>query len=214
MLLFKIKPTSIYLLTSYLLTSLTNCGPEHRNFHDSNRKNNQNTYQIFSSPDFEKNHYHLLEQEIEKARDFLEHKHTYLRECDCRQSFIRNLSELSSVRHQLDRLTLKYILEQKIQDNPNLLFFGSGELLNELTIISRLMAAGYSPNIYLHDYAYFDERQDLQIEEFLKKIGEGKDFKHHIKNCHKALDEFKLVLNKISDFSTHLRYCEEFYNLL
>lgn len=82
--------------------------------------------------------------------------HYHIKECPCLPGFIRPKKDMSkSLRGKLDLQVRKYMapfLESGV--SPTMIFFGSGRLLNELTVITSMMSMGVSPTIVLVDIEY------------------------------------------------------------
>jgi hypothetical protein len=106
-------------------------------------------------------------------------------ECQCLPGMVRNLDHLErSLRGQIDRKAPEVLSKfKKMSQSPTLLFFGSGMLLNELTIVSSLMSAGIAPRIVLIDHEY-----SFQVG---KKI-EGKP-----EELEAALNKFSVIVARL-----------------
>lgn len=118
---------------------------------------------------------------------FLENNPEALKECQCVKGLKRTCDDLKvSLRGKLDRKATEFLLSHgNIQDSkPVLFFFGSGKLLNEVTIISSLMSKGLSPSVYLIDNEYaFKKRSDMDEKIFKNyaSIIEKQEAKYSVK---------------------------------
>jgi hypothetical protein len=90
-----------------------------------------------------------------------------LSECACITLFTRDISSTSprtNIRDTLDSIAVKYISNK--EKRHKLLFWGSGDLLNEATIVLRLLEEGVDIDITLYDinlifYKYKDDPKGL-----------------------------------------------------
>lgn len=143
-------------------------------------------------------------------------------ECQCRSGFKRQLEHIEdNLRFDLDRKALEYLFPLKSQTNKlNLFFFGSGKLMQELTVIARLAQAGFSIKAHIMDnfYAFYS---DKDFEDKIRRFKENpqeikpewlKDFRWIwnsenmsadeavalFKEHNQAIDQFKFIAEKLS----------------
>lgn len=102
-----------------------------------------------------------------KELSYHKNSNYHIRECPCLPGFVRKKAQM--------QLSLRGLLDTKVQDyvhlyskEPVALFFGSGRLLNELTVVLSMMSLGISPRIILVDIEY--PKNYSQSIDIFKKI--------------------------------------------
>ena len=164
--------------------------------------------------------YSFLKEAIQET------KATHLKECNCMKAFYRDLlgNTDESSRYVLDKKVAEHGLllakEKKIVD---VLFFGSGKLLNELTVVANILASGKSAHVYITDWAYtfWDEKDFPKLLEMMEKNPDKrpenwKNFnfwdpknllvpvKDFLTEHHQAIAEFRILLHKLDEnYGTH-----------
>jgi hypothetical protein len=105
---------------------------------------------------------------------------TQITECDCTRILTRDLESTFPrycIRDIVDKITCKIISRDQIPtEQKKILFWGSGKLLNELTIIMHLLEKGiYNFDIYIYDlaYMYYDIRDNPK--EIMQKLEESSE---------------------------------------
>ena len=108
-----------------------------------------------------------------------------LSECDCMEAITRGNDLSSTLRGVLDQEAVRWLCEDG-KKRLNLLFFASGMLKNETTILAHLMKSGCSVNVFLVDTSY-DSATKFEGERAI-----------HAENAQKALRDFHQVVMDLS----------------
>ena len=139
----------------------------------------------------------------------------YLSECQCLSNFKRDFNKVDlSSRYQLDRLATNYMLKENEDGKTlNLVFFGSGTLLNELTIIAKLSQAGFNLQVHLMDMMYFLHDSD----EAMDKLKYYREHRDEIPE-HQAWDMYYWDMldldGMLEAFEFHYRALDQFQELM
>jgi hypothetical protein len=179
--MYKKTVLTLTLVTAFLFNCGDNCKPEHKSV--NNYLTCEKEVEIYSEVTNELlglpevDHLELVNYD---QNDIRHSSKRHLDECDCIKPFGRDIKKFSSdnhpkkMRYELDRQALKYLYPLKGK-RIKLMFFGSGLLLNELTIVSRLIQAGLDLDIYLMDFNYVlfkgaDEKTHAMNSQLAQKI--------------------------------------------
>jgi hypothetical protein len=146
-----------------------------------------------------------------------------LGECQCIPTFSRSLDKTtprSNMRDVADSISCKIISLFQNKEKQKIIFWGSGRLLNELTIIMHLLERGISNfDIYIYDSLYEHYKNKDNQHEIIEKI---KDYK--ICDLEKLGFEFKEETDEeeidrdrdklLSIFNSHNKSIEQFIKYL
>lgn len=161
-----------------------------------------------------------------------------LEECDCLPIFKRNLvsnEKRNSIRDRVDQETLSYLKSfyQSKKQTLDLVFWGSGELLNELTICCHLIEEGFHLNIDLYDgvYLFYHERgNEKKMKEVIASFLEDersrpsnlyRDWREatvkseleSLRDIHKKIDLFTKIIKSL-DKNSKIKVLSEPENLM
>ena len=170
----------IVTFTFFIFSLTSSCGESDKNLNSlekipSEKPINDIVVRPPSSQPKERLFYQPYQEEIEVYELLTNHlkelsktEKVYLSECRCLDQLTRNLNKIDlTSRYQLDRHVTNFMSKNYPNDQTlNLVFFGSGTLLNELTIVSKLSQAGYDLNIHLLDPFYFLYDAEDAVEKF------------------------------------------------